>query len=155
MDAEDRRMIRVLYHSAVEPYWLRVPLSNSHRNEREPASNAVSSSLYTSMEPLYGLINRTIWEAVIGNCLEKGRHFQKNTWQVTGWTICQSNSCRSQSGEEQKTFFPSRKAFRNTLKFWYNWCIYANLFSNRHCCLERTAAASCRLTLRSHRVSHT
>ena len=49
LDARDRRMIRVLYHSAVEPFWLHAPLSNSHRNERAPAYKAVSSSLYTSM----------------------------------------------------------------------------------------------------------
>ena len=30
-------------------------------------------------------------EAVIGNCFEKGRHFQKNSLQVIGWTICLSH----------------------------------------------------------------
>ena len=34
--------------------------------------------------------------ALYGKLFGKGRHFQNNTWQVIGWTICQSNSCRSQ-----------------------------------------------------------
>ena len=47
--AQWKRKIWVLFHSEVEPFWLHAPLSNFHRNERGPASNAVSSSLYTSM----------------------------------------------------------------------------------------------------------
>ena len=44
-----RKIFRVPFQSEVEPFWLHAPLSNSHRNERGPASNALSSSLNPSM----------------------------------------------------------------------------------------------------------
>ena len=62
MYKENKRksLVRMLYgpHNAEDPgtfipgsrfFWLHVPLSNFHKNERGPASDAVSSSLYTSM----------------------------------------------------------------------------------------------------------
>ena len=52
MNAEDYRMIRVILNSEVELFLLHAPRSNFHRNEQGPASNAVSSSLYTFIDTM-------------------------------------------------------------------------------------------------------
>ena len=74
----------------------------------------------------------TQWEAIIGSWAGT----VKNTWQVTGWTICQSNpQCCS------LLFFQ----WRNTLQLWYNWC-YCSIYTNRHCWFEWTITSSCCVT---------
>ena len=107
---------------------------------------------------LDSLLHRTIWEAVIGNCL-KSRHFQKN---ILGRWLDEpsvNQTLAEASREKSKNVFSIEKSlqchslllfrWRNTLQFWYNWCywsIYTNLFRSRHCCLERTVASPCHVT---------
>lgn len=81
--------------------------------------------------------HKTIWEAVIGNSVEKGRPFKNKL--AGGWMnhLSIKLTPKASSLKSENIFSIERKAlfyfqWRNALQVWYNWChcnIYANFFS--------------------------